>query len=68
MTACSACSGYSVGFSTGAAASATRLCNRSLISSAEYARRFRSARAITTPVAATPASPASPATFHQRIC
>ena len=28
----------------------------------------RSARATTTPVAATPASPAKPATFHHRIC
>jgi hypothetical protein len=60
-------SAYSAGFSPGAAASATRVCNRSLISSAEYARRLRSARAITAPVAATPASPASPAIFHQRI-
>lgn len=52
----------------GVAASATRVCNLSRISSGEYARRLRSARASTTPVAATPASPASPATFHHRIC
>lgn len=56
------------GCAGGAAASATRVCNLSRISSGVYARRLRSARAITTPVAATPASPASPATFHQRIC
>jgi hypothetical protein len=49
-------------------ASLSRVCNRSRISSGVYARRLRSERASTTPVAATPASPANPATFHQRIC
>ncbi|GIF03642.1 hypothetical protein Asi03nite_11800 [Actinoplanes siamensis] len=60
-------SSYSL-FSGDVAASATRVCNLSRISSGVYALRLRSARAITTPVAATPASPASPATFHHRIC
>jgi hypothetical protein len=49
-------------------ASARRACSRVRISSAVYARRRRSARAITTPVAATPTKPARPTTFHQRMC
>jgi hypothetical protein len=51
----------------GSAASSTRSRRRSRISSGVYARRRRSARAITTPVAATPTIPATPSTFHQRI-
>lgn len=51
----------------GVLASACRSRSRARISSGVYARRRRSARATTTPVAATPARPASPSTFHHRI-
>lgn len=49
-------------------ASASRACSCVRICSGVQARRRRSSRAITTPVAATPAKPASPSIFHQRIC
>ncbi len=45
-------------------AAATRSCSRARTSSGVYARRRRSARAATTPVAATPASPATPSSLH----
>ncbi|MCW2583156.1 MAG: hypothetical protein JWQ53_1946 [Klenkia sp.] len=45
------------------AAAAARSCSRVRTSSAEYARRSRSSRAMTTPLAATPARPASPSSF-----
>jgi hypothetical protein len=44
-----------------------RACSRSRTWSGVYARRLRSARTMTTPVAATPAVPARPNIFHQRM-
>ena len=48
-------------------ASTRRSFTRSPSSFGLYARRLRSLRATTTPVAATPTSPASPTTFHTFI-
>jgi hypothetical protein len=55
-------------WSTGLREAATRSCSLDRISEGVYARRWRSARAVITPLAATPTTPATPNTFHHRMC